>query len=83
MWDAYNLRMKKNIIRTAFVAAFALMAGYSVYTSQQKKNISELALANVEALADNEENPLCPNGCFDNGKGCYCYQWYPTYREAQ
>ena len=46
--------MKKNIIRTAFVAAFALMAGYSVYTSQQEKTMSDLALANVEALADEE-----------------------------
>lgn len=45
--------------------------------------MDQLLLNNVEALANNEENPLCPNGCFDNGKGCYCYQWYPTYREAQ
>ncbi len=46
--------MKKYIIRTAFVAAFALMAGYNVYTSQQEKTMSDLALANVEALADEE-----------------------------
>ncbi len=48
--------MKKNIIRTAFVAAFALMAGYSVYTSQQEKTMSDLALANVEALANDESS---------------------------
>ena len=48
--------MKKNIIRTAFVAAFALIASYNVYTSQQGNNISELALANVEALAVGEDN---------------------------
>lgn len=48
--------MKKYIIRTAFVAAFALMAGYSVYTSQQEKTMSDLALANVEALANNESS---------------------------
>lgn len=48
--------MKKYIIRTAFVAAFALMAGYSVYTSQQEKPMSDLALANVEALANNESS---------------------------
>lgn len=29
--------MKKNFIRTAFVAVFALMTGYSVYASQQEK----------------------------------------------
>ena len=47
--------MKKYIIRTAFVAAFAFMAGYSVYTSQQKKTMSDLALANVEALANDPQ----------------------------
>ena len=48
--------MKKYIIRTAFVAAFALMAGYSVYTSQHEKTMSDLALANVEALASGESS---------------------------
>lgn len=46
--------MKKNFTRTAFVAVFALMTGYSVYASQQEKTMSDLALANVEALAGNE-----------------------------
>lgn len=31
--------MKKNFIRTAFVAVFALMTGYSVYASQQEDSI--------------------------------------------
>ncbi len=48
--------MKKNIFRTAFVAAFALMAGYGVYTSQQEKTMSDLALVNVEALANDNES---------------------------
>ena len=74
--------MRKNIIRTAFVAAFALMAGYNVYTSQHEKTMSDLALANVEALADDEENPLCPNGCVDNGSGCACNGIYvKTWKE--
>ena len=75
--------MKKTILRATFVAAFAFVAGFGVYTSQQGKTMSDFILVNVEALANNEENPLCPNGCFDKGNGCYCYQWYPTYREAQ
>ena len=41
--------MKKNFIKTAFVAAFASIAGYDVYTSQQKVKMSDLAMANVEA----------------------------------
>lgn len=24
----------------------------------------------------------CPNGCLDNGDGCWCHQWYPCYKEA-
>lgn len=23
----------------------------------------------------------CPNGCVDNGSGCYCNFWFPTYDE--
>ncbi|WP_294634849.1 NVEALA domain-containing protein [uncultured Bacteroides sp.] len=69
----------KKVIRIAFVAA---IAGYGVYTNQKTDNVmSELMLANVEALA-NDENPMCPNGCFDDGDGCLCYHWFPTYREA-
>ena len=67
--------MKKNIIRAALFAVFAFVAGYGVYTSQKETSMSDLAMENVEALARGEENPLCPNGC-------YCYTWFPTYREA-
>ena len=43
--------MKTSIL---LVAAFTLVAGYSVYQSQQKEQMSDLALANVEALAGGE-----------------------------
>lgn len=42
------------IMKLVFASAFALVAGYSVYASQQKIEMSDLAMANVEALADNE-----------------------------
>ena len=74
--------MKRNIIRVALLAVFAFVAGYGVYTSQKETAMSDLAMENVEALARGEENPLCPNGCYNNGNGCYCYTWFPTYREA-
>lgn len=45
------------IIKTLFVAAFALVAGYTVYSTQQNTEMSDLAMANVEALAQNESNP--------------------------
>lgn len=46
--------MKKNIFRMTLVAAFAAVAGYNVYASQQETKISDLAKANVEALASGE-----------------------------
>ncbi|HCK23656.1 MAG TPA: hypothetical protein DHW31_02555 [Bacteroides graminisolvens] len=74
--------MKKNFIKIAFVAVVAVIAGYGVYSSQKSDILSDLVLANVEALAVNE-NPLCPNGCVSNGDGCYCNGWYPCYQEAK
>ena len=48
--------MKKNILKATLVAAFALIAGFNVYNSQKSDAMSELALANVEALASNGES---------------------------
>ena len=48
--------MKKNILKATLVAAFALIAGFNVYNSQKPDVMSELALANVEALASNGES---------------------------
>ncbi|WP_455665273.1 NVEALA domain-containing protein [Phocaeicola sp.] len=47
--------MKKNILKVSLVAAFALFAGYNVYSSQKSDVMSDLALANMEALADPEQ----------------------------
>ena len=49
--------MKKNILKATLVAAFGLIAGFNVYNSQKSDVMSELALANVEALADDAESP--------------------------
>ena len=47
----------KKMMKLAFVAAIAAVAGYNVYQSQSVMNgMSEFALANVEALADNEND---------------------------
>ena len=45
----------KKYLKFAFVAAFAAIAGYGVYTSQKTNAMSELVLANVEALATPEQ----------------------------
>ena len=44
----------KKIMKVAFVAAFAAVAGYGVYTNQRTETMSDLMLANVEALASGE-----------------------------
>ena len=45
-------------MRIAFVAAFAAIAGYGVYTNLKTDVMSDLALANVEALARNEVDQI-------------------------
>ena len=44
--------MKKQLIKVAFVAAIAMACGLNVFNSQKSETLSEVALANVEALAD-------------------------------
>ncbi len=46
--------MKKNILKATLVAAFVLIAGFNVYNAQKSDVMSDLALANVEALAGGE-----------------------------
>ena len=43
--------MKGKILKATIVAAFALIAGFNVYNAQKSDVMSDLALANVEALA--------------------------------
>ncbi len=47
----------KTLFKFAFVAAIVVVVGYNVYKSQSVMNgMSEMALANVEALASTECN---------------------------
>lgn len=70
----------KRIIKLSFVAVFAAIAGYSIYANKKVNPISNLTLSNLDALASGESWD-CPNGCVDNGSGCFCHYWFPTYRE--
>lgn len=57
--------MKKKIVGVIAVVAIAAIAGYNVYSSQNDVKLSDLALANVEALASDGERPdiqTCPGG---------------------
>lgn len=57
----------KKMIKIAFVAAFAAIAGYGVYTNQKTDAMSDLLMANVEALAQGE-----------SGGNVYCCGNYGT-----
>jgi hypothetical protein len=61
--------MKKKIISIAFVAAIAVAAAWNFSQSKAEVELSDMALANVEALAS-EEN--------DDGTGQLCYHTITT-----
>ena len=48
--------MKKNIIKVALVAVVGLIAGINVFNAQKAEVLSDVAMANVEALAQTETN---------------------------
>lgn len=66
--------MKGKILKVTIVAAFALIAGMNVYNAQKSDVMSDLALANVEALAWNEIIVGEPCVYIPN---CTCLYYYP------
>lgn len=62
--------MRKKTLSIVFL--FIMAIGYGIYVSQDKDNLSDLALANVEALAGNYELPEVEVNC--NGKGGTCWR---------
>lgn len=51
--------MKKKIFGVALIAAMAVAAGWNFNQSKNEVELSDLALANVEALASNEGSYIC------------------------
>ena len=56
--------MKKNILKVAFVVAIALVSGINVFNAHKTETLSDVALANVEALAMDEFNPNISYGYY-------------------
>lgn len=46
--------MNKKFIKVAFVAAIAMVSGVNVFNAQKVNALSDITLANVEALAQTE-----------------------------
>ena len=73
----------KKFLKYAFVAALVTVAGYGVYASQKSDAMSDLMLANVDALARYEVKPDCPNGCTSSlNSYCHCFKIYRDMREV-
>lgn len=55
------------------MVAFAAIAGYNVYSNNKSESFSDLLLANVEALADDEMNveDLVANCTWEESSYCY------------
>ena len=49
--------MKNKLMGIISIVAVAAGAGYNMNSSRSEIRLSDLALANVEALAQNESNP--------------------------
>ena len=48
--------MNKKVMKAIFIAAIAMMTGINVFNAQKSEVLSDIALANVEALAEGEES---------------------------
>lgn len=50
--------MKSKILKITCTAVLTVVSGITVYHAQDKKTLSDLTLANVEALASNESQGM-------------------------
>ena len=71
----------KKIAKATLVAVVAVVAGYGIYSNQKADNMSDLMLANVEALA-RYELPEVDIACGSSEGKCwgddgYEYTWTP------
>lgn len=68
--------MTKKVFAAMAVVA-AMFAGYSAYNAQDESDLNNYALANVEALANNENNPDRED-CMPGGIECSMVVIYPN-----
>ena len=64
--------MCKKMIKAAFVAAIAMVSGINAFNAQKSEPLSDIALANVEALAQTETSGSCTEVCYE------CEGWMCT-----
>ena len=70
--------MKKKMIKVPFVAAIVMVGGINVFNAQESETMSDIALANVEALANLESDGLDWKGFTYNQKERCCARALPS-----
>ena len=68
--------MKNKILKITLVMTVATIGSYGIYQNQLQNSMSEIMLANVEALASDETGGSV--NCCDNCKGDFCGVFYPA-----
>lgn len=68
--------MKKKILLPMVVVAIAVFASYNVYISNHSTILSDLVLANVEALASDAELPEVTITCGKKGGACWRFDGF-------
>ena len=66
--------MKSNFTKVAFAIAIVMLGGTNVYNAHTCETLSDVALANVEALADDEDTAP--------GSPCYAGSYNSNFPEA-
>ena len=67
--------MKKNILKVAFVVAIAMVSGINVFNAQKSDVLSDIALANVEALAQTEIDMSRGYNLVEKSETCSVCKW--------
>lgn len=72
--------MNKKVLKVAFVAAIAMVSGINVFNAQKSNALSDIALANLEALATEEFDveDLDAACMWYESKTCYYYIVKPS-----
>ena len=65
--------MKKHILKLGFALAVVVAAGYTVYSSQTSKELTGIALDNMEALASGENGEKNIFTYYVWSEDCYIY----------
>ncbi len=63
--------MRRNFLKMVFVAVVVMVIGTYVFNAQKSEGLSDVALANVEALANGESSGTTTWMCEDTTDNCY------------